>query len=126
VKRGAIEDVMKSYSTPKVPTICTVTAGAWLYDNSALQPSAGNVQINPGRAMTYLGQPTSTTRIVEYVDAVGTHTGKAMFVKTTDVENIRLMPDGTPFAQVAVDTAFNAGVETAAAAVAKVPRRIIP
>ena len=55
--------------------------------------------------MPYLGQPTSTVRIVEYVDAKGVHTGRAMFAMATEVTTIRPAPDPTPFSQAQLDAA---------------------
>ena len=39
--------------------------------------------------MPYLGQPSSTTQIVEYVDSAGVHSGKSYFVKAGSLANIR-------------------------------------
>jgi hypothetical protein len=114
----APEETVNSYPVPKVPSIATVPAGTWLYATSALQPSPDNIVIGPtGRDMPYLGQPTSTYRIVEYVDAAGVHSGRAMFAKAPDLTNIRPAPDPTPFSQAQVDTKVDAAEKLAAAAV---------
>jgi len=42
---------------------------------------------------------------VEYVDAKGVHTGRAMFAKASDVTTIRPAPDPTPFSQAQLDAA---------------------
>ena len=55
--------------------------------------------------MPYLGQPESTVRIVEYVDAAGVHQGRSMFAKAPEVTNIRPAPDPTPFSQAQLDAA---------------------
>lgn len=102
------EDTVNSYPVPKVPSIGTVVDGAWLYATSALEPGPDNIQVDPGRDMPYLGQPSSTTRIVEYVDAAGVHQGRAMFVKTPDLTNIRPAPDSSPFTQADIDAAEKA------------------
>jgi hypothetical protein len=67
--------------------------------------------------MPYLGQPTSTVRIVEYVDAKGVHHGRAMFAKAAEVTAIRPAPDPTPFNQAQLDAAekFAAAAVKAAA-----------
>jgi hypothetical protein len=102
---------------PTVPSVATVPAGTWLYASSALEPSPDNIQVDPGRDMPYLGQPASTVRIVEYVDAKGVHTGRAMFAKASEVTTIRPAPDPTPFSQaqlVAAEKTAAAAVKAAA------------
>ena len=101
----APEDTVNSYPVPKVPTIGTVAAGTWLYTTSALEPGPNNIQVDPGRDLPYLGQPSATTRIVEYVDSAGVHSGKAMFVKAPELLNIRPAPDASPFTQAQLDAA---------------------
>jgi hypothetical protein len=85
-----------------------VPAGTWLYATSALEPSPDNIQVDPGRGMPYLGQPASRVHIVEYVDAKGVHTGRAMFAKAAEVTTIRPAPDPTPFSQAQLDDAAKA------------------
>lgn len=85
-------DAMNGYPVPSTPSIGTIASGVWLYDNSALQPSAGNVQVSPGRDLPYLGQPSSTYKIVEYVNGTGVHSGKCYFVKPLELTNIRALP----------------------------------
>ncbi len=101
----AVEETVNSYPVPKVPSIATVPAGTWLYATSALEPSPDNILVDPGRDMPYLGQPASTVRIVEYVDAKGVHQGRSMFAKAPEVTNIRPAPDPTPFSQAQLDAA---------------------
>jgi hypothetical protein len=93
------EEIVKSYPVPAAPSIGDVAKGTWLYDNDALEPSANNIQIDPARSLPYLGQPSASARIVEYVKADGTHTGRAYFVKTAELTNIRPVPDATPYDQ---------------------------
>ena len=107
---------MNSYPVPKVPSIATVPAGTWLYATSALDPSPDNIQVDPGRDMPYLGQPASTVRIVEYVDAKGVHQGRAMFAKAAEITTIRPAPDPTPFSQAQLDAADRAAAAAVKAA----------
>ena len=118
---SAPEETVNSFPVPKVPSVATVPAGTWLYATSALEPSPDNIQVDPGRDMPYLGQPASTVRIVEYVDAKGVHQGRAMFAKASEVTTIRPAPDPTPFSQAQLDAAAMtaaAAVKTAASAAA--------
>jgi len=110
------EEIVNSYPVPKVPSIATVPAGTWLYATSALEPSPDNIQVDPGRDMPYLGQPTSTVRIVEYVDAKGVHTGRAMFAKASEVTNVRPAPDPTPFSHEQLDAAAKSAASVVKAA----------
>ena len=112
---AAPEEIVNSYPCPKVPSIGTVAAGTWLYATSALEANPNNVKVDPGRDLPYLGQPSTTTRIVEYVDSAGVHTGKAMFCKAPELLNIRPLPDASPFTQAEVDAANAAGYATAKA-----------
>jgi hypothetical protein len=104
----APEETVNSYPVPKVPSIGSVAAGTWLYVTSALEPDPQNIKVEPGRDLPYLGQPSSTTRIVEYVDTAGVHSGRAMFVKTPDLTNIRPASDASPFTQADIDAAEKA------------------
>jgi hypothetical protein len=110
------EETVNSYPVPTVPSIATVPAGTWLYASSALEPSPDNICVDPGRDMPYLGQPTSTVRIVEYVDAKGVHTGRAMFTKASEVTTIRPVPEPTPFSQAQLDAAAKAAAAAVKAA----------
>jgi hypothetical protein len=112
----ATEETVNSYPVPKVPSIATVPAGTWLYATSALEPSPDNICVDPGRDMPYLGQPASSVRIVEYVDAKGVHTGRAMFAKASEVTTIRPAPDPTPFSQAQLDAAAKAAAAAVKAA----------
>jgi hypothetical protein len=66
--------------------------------------------------MPYLGQPASTVRIVEYVDAKGVHTGRAMFAKASELTSIRAAADPTPFSQAQLDAAAKTAAATVRAA----------
>ena len=113
----APEETGNSYPVPKVPSVATVPAGSCLYATSGLEPSPDNICVDPGRDMPYLGQPASTVRIVEYVDAEGVHQGRSMFTKASEVTNIRPAPDPTPFSKAQLDAAEKmaaAAVKTAA------------
>jgi hypothetical protein len=85
-------DVVKSFTTPTVPTLAKVRSAAWLYDNSALEPSPKNIQIDPGREMPLLGVIGQKSRIVSYVNAAGTVVGQAYWVEAADVESTRPGP----------------------------------
>ena len=80
---------LRSFKVPRRPTLATVRAGSWLYDNSALHPSPHNVRISPGRDMPLVGMIRARTAIVEYVDAEGSRTGKAFWIEADDVEATR-------------------------------------
>lgn len=115
------DDIVNSYPVPKAPSIGTVAAGTWLYVTSALETNPANIKVDPGRDLPYLGQPTSTYRVVEYVDAAGVHSGKAMFVKAPELLNVRTITDPSPFTQAQLDAAEKAAadaVRDAAAAAA--------
>ena len=98
-------DIVKSYAVPTVPSIGDVATGTWLYDNDAFAASPSNIQIEPGRSLPYLGQPSPAARIVEYVKADGTHTGRSYFVKTAELTNIRPAPDLTPYSAGDIEAA---------------------
>lgn len=99
-------EIVKSYDVPTVPSVGDVAAGTWLYDNDGLAASPSNIQIDPARSLPYLGQPSPAVRIVEYVKADGTHTGRSYFVKVGELTNIRPAPDGTPYGQADIDAAI--------------------
>lgn len=83
---GSEDETMKSFATPTVPTVAKISDNAWLYDNSALEPSPGNINVDPGREMPLLGVIGTTTRIVGYVDSTGKAVGKAYWVEAADIE----------------------------------------
>lgn len=102
---AAPEETVNSYPVPKVPSIGSVATGTWLYATSALEVNAANIKVDPGRDLPYLGQLSTTTRIVEYVDAAGVHSGKAMFIKAPELTNIRALTDSSPYTQAQLDAA---------------------
>jgi hypothetical protein len=83
---GSEDETMKSFATPTVPTVAKIRDNAWLYDNSALEPSPRNINVDPGREMPLLGVIGTTARIVGYVDATGKAVGKAYWVEAADIE----------------------------------------
>jgi hypothetical protein len=89
---GSEEEVMRSFQLPPVPTLATIRRHAWLYDNSAREPSRRNINIDPGREMPLVGIVGNDARIVSYVDASGTAVGKAYWVEAADVESTRPAP----------------------------------
>jgi hypothetical protein len=81
--------IVNSYPVPKVPSVGTVTKGAVLYPTDAMVATDPNrIIIDPAREMPYLGAPSTTVRIVEYVDSKGVHTGRSYFVKPADLASI--------------------------------------
>ena len=116
-------DTVNSYPVPVVPSVVLIPAGTWLYATSALEPGSANIQVDPARELPYLGQPSSTYRVVEYVNASGVHSGKAMFVHATGTGAIRPVPDASPYTLVQVNGAYNAALVAAQAALAAIPRR---
>lgn len=82
-------EIVKSFATPIVPTLAKVRTDAWLYDNSALEPSPRNIRVDPGREMPLLGVIGTTARIVSYVNAAGQTVGRAYWVEAGDVESTR-------------------------------------
>ena len=85
-------DVMRTFATPTVPTLAKIRTDAWLYDNSALEPSSTNIQVAPGREMPLIGVIGSKARIVSYVNSAGTLVGKAYWVEAANVESTRPAP----------------------------------
>ena len=89
---SAEEDVMKSFATPTVPTLAKIRTDAWLYDNSALDPSPKNINVAPGREMPLIGTIANKGHIVSYVDDSGTLVGRAFWVELDDVASTRPAP----------------------------------
>jgi len=85
-------EVVKSFATPTVPTLARVRTDAWLYDNSALEPSPNNIQVDPGREMPLLGIIGTKARIVGYVNSAGKPVGRAYWVEASNVESTRPAP----------------------------------
>jgi hypothetical protein len=117
-------DTVNSYPVPTVPSVVMVPTGTWLYATNALEPNAANIQVDPARELPYLGAPSSTTRIVEYVNASGVHSGKAMFVKATEIGTIRELPAPVTDCAAAVAAALSpvqAAADLATAMLADAP-----
>jgi hypothetical protein len=69
-KPGKVDmPVFKTFARPK---IASVPKGAWIYDNAGLKPSAGNIQLNPGRDLPVAGVLPSGVLIVGYRDTTPT------------------------------------------------------
>ena len=83
---------MRSFQLPPVATLARIRRHAWLYDNSALEPSRRNINIDPGREMPLIGMVGNTARIVSYIDSSGKPVGKAYWVEVADVEATRPAP----------------------------------
>lgn len=84
------EATVHSYPVPKVPTIGDIAKGVVLYTSDALDPNdPKRIIVKPGRSMPYLGQPSPSVRIVEYINEQGTHSGTAYFVKAATLTTIR-------------------------------------
>lgn len=107
-------DTFVSYPVPKLPTIGDVAVGVRLYADVSLvannDPVGGDIIIDPKRSMPYFGQPTAAAKVVEYVDASGVHTGKAYFVQSAQLTNIRASET------IATAAALKAAVDAAVAA----------
>lgn len=117
------EEVVKSFPVYERPAFVQVKGGAWLYDNSDLTPSTGNVQINPGRELGYVGTLSDAVRIVAYESTTPDDnvSSMAMFVAATDLGSIRLE---TPVdCATAEAEGYNDGLDAALAAVRTIPRR---
>lgn len=86
------EDIVKAFPVYEQRAYAKVKTGAWLYDNSDLKASPGNVQLSPGRELVYVGTFSRDVRIVAYEgtapDANASSLG--MFVRATDIEGTRV------------------------------------
>lgn len=105
VPSGAPKEApMKTFDVPASPTLATIKTGAWLYDNSDLAVSIGNVQISPSRALFLVGSGLLSD-IVRYSN------GHAYWVHVADVIGTYAAPvvDATPFGQAQLDAARAAG-----------------
>jgi len=80
-------EVVKSFTVPKEPSICTISKGVRLFKASDLKQVA--FIIDPGRDMPYLGQPMKNVALVQRTDEQGEPTGVALFARLADVKNIR-------------------------------------
>jgi hypothetical protein len=87
-------DTMQTFFVPTSPQLATVKKDAWLYQNSALESNANNIQIDPGRDMPYVGK-TGDAYIVAYVKSDGTRTDDAYWVKLADVTGTKPDPNAT-------------------------------
>jgi hypothetical protein len=103
-------ETVKSFVVPEARTLATVPAGTWLYDNSDLAASAGNVQLDPGRDLVYVGAYSTDVRIVAYEPAAGDtgSSSRAMFVRATAITT-KPAPDTTTRTDADVAAARKAG-----------------
>lgn len=105
---------VNSFTTPETRLLAKVKTGAWLYDNSDLSASSGNIKIDPGRYLVYVGQFSASPdiRIVAYEPAAGdtNTTSKAMFCARDSIESFANEPDTTPYDQADLDAAVAAAV----------------
>jgi len=85
------DDPVNTFSTPLVPSICTIAKGVKLFNSSDLKgPAAFN--IDPGRDMPFLGQPVKGVGMVHRTNEAGKPTGKVFFARMQDVKNVRPAP----------------------------------
>jgi hypothetical protein len=80
-------EIVKSFDVPKAVSVCTVPLGARLFDTSAMVDVAFN--IDPGRDMPFLGEPFPGIALIHRTDEQGNATGKAFFVRMSELKNIR-------------------------------------
>jgi hypothetical protein len=89
-------DIVQTFYVPTTPQLATVKTNAWLYQNSALNAHASNIQVNPGRDMPYVGKQTGPDAyMVAYVKSDGTRTDDAYWVKPGDVSGTKPDPNAT-------------------------------
>lgn len=103
------EDTVQKFAVPKVPTETFIVTGTWLYDNDSLATSSGNIKIDPGRYMPYIGQVAAGVYCVQYVNAAGASQGAAYFVKTIGATRPIAVDDG--IGQDEVDAAYQSGFD---------------
>jgi hypothetical protein len=78
---------VKSFRVPRQSSVCTVPKGVRLFEASDLKKVA--FVIDPGRDMPFLGEPFKGVAIVHRTDETGKPTGKALFARLADLQNIR-------------------------------------
>lgn len=117
---------VEAFIVPEDSTQANVITGAWLYDNSELAASSGNIRLEPGRYLQYVGQFSATPdiRIVAYETVSGdvNTTSKAMFTPRSNISSFRKTPDLTPYDQADIDAAtqpLNATIEAQSAIIAQ-------
>lgn len=122
------EEAVKSFLVPERTTLVTLkpeaagsTKSRWLYDNSALQPSAGNRQLQPIRPLVLVGFLSAETYIVAYEPTTpdANDTSQAMYVRSTDVATTSPAPAVT---QGDLDAEFNEALKAASAALDSLKR----
>lgn len=114
---------VNAFTVPEDSTQVNVTTGSWLYDNSDLASSAGNIKLDPGRYLGYVGQFSTSPdiRIVAYEPVAGdvNTTSKAMFTARASISSFRKTPDTTPYDQEDIDAAVTEATAPLKEAVAK-------
>lgn len=111
------EDPVQQFNVYTSPREVTIPTGTWLYDNEGLNPSAGNIQVSPGRVMPYVGSLSATVGIVGYIPSsdVPSYT-KTYFVNRSVITGYPLIegptaPDTTPYDQPDIDAAVKAATD---------------
>jgi Glycosyl hydrolases family 25 len=103
-----------AFIVPEDFTEANIISGSWVYDNSDLASSSGNIKIEPGRYLRYVGQYSTTPdiRIVGYETAAGdaNTTSKAMFIPRSSISSFKKVPDLTPYDQEDIDAAVSVAV----------------
>lgn len=100
-------DTVKSFPVYEAPTLARVRDLAWLYDDSSLSPSDRNVRITPARDLVYVGTFSAGVRIVAY-EPTGEDaniSSRAMFVRASDLTDIRPAPASDCASAIAADRA---------------------
>jgi hypothetical protein len=117
---------VEAFTVPEESMQANIVTGTWLYDNSNLAASSGNIKIDPGRYLQYVGQFSSTPdiRIVAYESTTpdSNTTSKAMFVARAGISSFRKTPDLTPYDQADIDAAtqpLNATIDAQSAIIAE-------
>lgn len=115
-------DEMPAFKAFAKAKYVSVPSGGWLYDNEACAPSAGNVQVSPGRDMPVAGKLPTGVLIIGYVDTTPTETELPTFYAKGLTPKDVVAPvqpppvDTTPFSQADLDAARAAGQTAGAAA----------
>lgn len=116
---------VNTFTVPEDDMQANVIGGSWLYDNSDLAASTGNIKLDPGRYLAYVGQFSATPdiRIVAYEPTTPdtNTTSKAMFVPRASISSFRKTPDLTPYDQADIDAAtapLKATIDTQATTIA--------
>lgn len=109
---------MPAFKTYAKPKLVSVPAKAWIYDNPALAPSNGNVQIDPGRDLPVAGVLADGTLIIGYRDVTPTEDQVPTYYYKGTVKDyvVSSTPDTTPYSKAQLDAAVKAAATTVATA----------